>query len=275
VGAEQAGKIFALLLLSLPASFTLLKTFRAPTWPLRIGRLSLVLGFTLFIWPETVIESLTLGPSSCLRVALGLTGLAASFVAIVKAPKEAGSREAACYWGGGLSVLSILIGLGLFTLSLRFSGEKPGTEWTYHSPGEDFSLRLPSSDWVESRDKEGVLLFTNKVRLMRALSYGHPGTEEAWRTEIKKSGEDTRALESVHMEEGRTPEGNPFHFTTAVEVSKERKMYVAVSHFWIPSRKRYVVTFFEGLMSMKSEGAMRAEMRMLEDSARSICLSVQ
>src|SRR5690349_881649 len=110
--AGYVGKWFALLLLSLPAALALLKSIKAPTTALRLGCLSLFCGLTMLVWPETVIESLTLGISAWARLALGLSGVATAVLALVRSRKEEGVGRAAPWWGGALSVLHLVMAVG-------------------------------------------------------------------------------------------------------------------------------------------------------------------
>jgi hypothetical protein len=282
--ATLGGTIGALIVLALPALYFIVRALQGGLPSRRLANFGLACGLGAFIMPETLFR---LSPADypllfvaigITRVALGLAGLVLVGLAMSRR-SDGGVGSFRLLAGSLLSVLHAMIG----TAALLYADvAAPGTPQIYSAPDGAFQLTLPSRRWEKVQRADSVVAFAHTLPDMQARvrtlsrDQNESDFDALAQLMIERIDSFPRTKGKLAMEDGTTPDGCSYRYFSGLDETRDGEpVYAAYSVVWNPRTKVLLEISFEGLPKMKSRAGKDAELRTIQEAARTICLSAQ
>jgi hypothetical protein len=158
----------------------------------------------------------------------------------------------------------------------------PGTPQVYSSPDRAFQLMLPSRHWQPVERADSVAAFAHALPDMQARvrtlarDQSESDFDALAQLMIERIESFPRIKGMLDMEDGKTSSGCSYRYFSGMDQTHDGEpVYAAYSVIWNPRTKVLMEISFEGLPKMKSAAGKDAELRTIQESARTICLSAE
>ena len=180
----------------------------------------------------------------------------------------------------GVVVAAMTVGVRIVTFQYLYS-EANETAWTYRSPEQGFSVVLPSRAWRDGKKPDCAVFFHNSLH--SALVTVHLNEETKKTYDEKAIPNMTQYFErsreelvgALHHSSGVTQSGKPFAlWMTEAKAEKGGTVFFALALVHCKEQQRTLKVAMEAPLSMQSQSGKDAEWKFLENSAKSILLSV-
>jgi hypothetical protein len=250
--------------------------------------LALVCGFTVFCAPEAAfaaqggLHPLFLRLSGVVRLAVGVLGCVLAVRAFRARRLDHAVGPVRPVLGGLASAFHAFAGFALFTIPTLFSLPTGETAWAYESPEFGFRLTLPSAEWREAKMKDGTLSFSHKVHRMHAAVRDVTAApkEQDFHAAVKRMnasfGGAANRVSRPTIRQGLNSHGHAYWFATFLDVDEAgQTVFVATAVCWREEARQIVHIIFEAKPRTVSEMGRASEMRLFENAAETICLSVE
>ncbi|MFL5243988.1 MAG: hypothetical protein ACJ8FY_17945 [Gemmataceae bacterium] len=265
------------------------KAWSAQARSRKLAYASVALGLLAFLYLEA---NLGLRPTTnpqvfkmtgALRAIVGLAGIGLAIGGIVIRRRDKGTGLTLPISGGALSLTHSAVGVAFVyfasVASLADVTAAGSTAWQFRSPDYGFTLTLPSDYWKEAKSPDPSHFgFEEPMHSMhvgvKVVKQDRDGFKAAVKN-LHKLAADTADASSKGESEGTTASGYPFAYIKALEKTDQGKtIFVGISYVWCEDKGIMVQVILEGMQRMTSEFGRESEMKLFEESANSICLSV-
>lgn len=282
--AEFAGILGAQIVLAFPTLYFLVRALQGGLRSRRMANFGLACGLMALVMPETLFR---LSPAEypgafiaigVARVLLGVAGVL--FAALAWSWRsDGGVGLPRLFAATALSLLHVVIG----TASLMYADvARPRTPQVYSSPDGAFQLTLPSADWQQTAAPNCVVAFSHdrpamfaKVRTI-SREQERSDFDALAQLMIERIDSLPRLRGKFKMEDGSTPSGSSYRYFHGLDqTAAGGPVFGAYSVVWSQQTKLLAEISFEGMPKMLSSAGQEAEMKTIEEAARTICLSIE